>query len=62
MAIQIGDVTSIQTRSGEIRPGFTLKDSTAPRFMSITYPTPTEAKAAREQILAATANADAEIG
>ncbi len=59
MTIDIGDVQSISTRSGETGWGFALKDTTARplRFMTMTYRTQTEAKAAREKILAATANA-----
>jgi hypothetical protein len=59
MTIDIGDVQSISTRSGETGWGFALKDSTAQplRFMTITYRTHSEAKAAREKILVAIANA-----
>ena len=59
MAIQIGNVQSVSTRSRDYGWGFSLKDSTAQpaRWCMIAYRTEAGAKAAREKIVAATADA-----
>jgi hypothetical protein len=60
MAIEIGVVQSVASRSGRTSGwGFTIKDSgrRPPAFMTLMYRTHEEASAAREQIAAATKNA-----
>jgi hypothetical protein len=59
MAIEIGTVQSISTRSGDYGWGFSLRDSTArpARWCTIAYQTEAKAKEARERIKAATAHA-----
>jgi hypothetical protein len=54
MTIDVGLVESITTKSGEGGWGFMIKDSTRLRWITLTYRTEAEAKAAREQIKAAT--------
>jgi hypothetical protein len=57
MAIEIGAVQSVSMLSGESGWGFHLRDCTGRRWITITYQTEAEAKAAREKMEAATASA-----
>jgi hypothetical protein len=50
------DVGPVQPKSGDYGWGFMVQDSTRLHWITLTYRTEAEAKAAREQIKAATAN------
>jgi hypothetical protein len=54
MAIDIGAVQRTSTNTGDGGWCFNLKDSTSGRWITLTYRTEPEAKAAREKIQAAT--------
>jgi hypothetical protein len=58
MAIEIGAVHSVPLMSGELGWGFYLRDCTGRHWITITYRTEADAKAAREKIEAATADAE----
>jgi hypothetical protein len=57
MATEIGAVQSVSMMSGDLGWGFHLRDCTGRRWIRITYRTEAEAKAAREKMEAATADA-----
>ena len=53
MSMDIGEVQSVAT-ARNYGYGFNLKDKTGLRWITLTYKTEAEAKAAREKIVAAT--------
>jgi hypothetical protein len=58
MAIEIGAVQSVSMMSGDPGWGFHLRDCTGRHWITISYRTEADAKAAREKIEAATADAE----
>jgi hypothetical protein len=56
MPVDIGEVDSV-AMPNNYGYGFTLKESTGRRWVILSYKTEAEAKAAREKIVAATADA-----
>jgi hypothetical protein len=58
MAVEIGAVQSLSRSSGESGWGFHLRDCTGRHWITISYRTEAEAKAAREKIEAAIADAE----
>jgi hypothetical protein len=58
MAIEIGAVHSVSMMSGELGWGFYLRDCAGRHWITISYRTEADAKAAREKIEAATADAE----
>jgi hypothetical protein len=59
MATEIGAVQSVSIMSGDLGWGFHLRDCTCRHWITISYRTEADAKAAREKIEAATADATA---
>ena len=58
MATEIGAVQSVSMMSGDLGWGFHLRDCTGRNWITISYRTEAEAKAAREKIEAATDDAE----
>jgi hypothetical protein len=58
MAIEIGAVQTVSMMSGDLGWGFHLRDCTGRHWITISYRTEADAKAAREKIEAATADAE----